>query len=916
MIEMTLRGRFILSFTGFLLSCTLVLNGEILRAEPSGGASASSKGHGQKPVEEIEGDIGFEDAQDLGNITDTKVSEFKRVSPQLPADLLIIKPPFNEVFDNAQRIKDAQLVCKQTQGRWIRSSSVSKWSGCEVKGQKQGVWLRKTSMQQELIEYERGARMGLYQSQDLENEVLIRGMYADDQKEGYWHTWTLNGQLKDLTHYQKGNKHGPSFGWYEGTCLSKHKGEYYEGIEDGFWVYWHPNGARNMEGVYVKGLEQGRWSHYHIEGNKILEGTMIDGQREGTWNEWLHTGQKWRQVEFKSGTRQGEDELACVALGAIWEVNHKERIESCKLMGYQTVVAEKSYYPNGQLFRRRPYSNRGVNEGIDRRYHSTGELLSEGLFKGGVPEGEHIFSDRSKRTMGRSTVANGNGHWRAYHEDGSLAEEGQYSLGLKVGVWQTYHPGHTLKELITYDIQGSRVGSYLKMSKEGMSQIKGNFKNNRRDGAWVFYYQNGQPGIEIYFKNGLKEGAWTEWYWNTVLKSQGSFVKNNRNGPWREYHNNAQPKSEGLYDHGVSKGEWSFHWYSGSFWRKLNYSGQGPADRDEAVCQGQKGKWEVDMESRKVGCMMCRVTKDEGIEKLKMGRWRWWHANGALEGESMFRDGVKHGTSNTYNERGELILKSNYKVGKKSGLWTGFFKADTPQYIGQFNDQGEEHGVWYTYHPNGNISSMGTYRNGQRVGIWIWAHLNGSVAQIGEYATVDNRKKQDMPTETEEDATAQEKKSQSKENSLSGSSSIEIRTGLWVSWHINGDPSEIGSYKDGKRSGIWRWWQVENQGWRSQWYGPGRQRIMLSVPKTLSKQALKTLRKWRSLAQNYISSGVETKRANLNADSLVLSLNLSSVNREVLTDVQLLDELKLLGIDPNRSTSSQPQDNVRMPKGQ
>ena len=51
----------------------------------------------------------------------------------------------------------------------------------------------------------------------------------------------------------------------------------------------------------------------------------------------------------------------------------------------------------------------------------------------------------------------------------------------------------------------------------------GKYKNGKREGFWIVYYDNGQLMYKGNWKNGKREGAWVS-YWNSgKLKNKGIY---------------------------------------------------------------------------------------------------------------------------------------------------------------------------------------------------------------------------------------------------------------------------------------------------------------------------------------------------------------------------------------------------------
>ena len=85
---------------------------------------------------------------------------------------------------------------------------------------------------------------------------------------------------------------------------------------------------------------------------------------------------------------------------------------------------------------------------------------------------------------------------------------------------------------------GKREGAWVSYWDNGQLKSKGNDRNDERDGAWIRYWDNGQlqykgnykSGTRGDYKNGTIDDAWIEYYRNGQLKSKGKW----KNGKWEE----------------------------------------------------------------------------------------------------------------------------------------------------------------------------------------------------------------------------------------------------------------------------------------------------------------------------------------------------------------------------------------------
>jgi len=66
-------------------------------------------------------------------------------------------------------------------------------------------------------------------------------------------------------------------------------------------------------------------------------------------------------------------------------------------------------------------------------------------------------------------------------------------------------------------------------------QMVGEFKANKRDGKWVYYYENGNIWSEGFFKNGKSDGKRITHYENGKIFYEGYYKEDQRVGTWKFY---------------------------------------------------------------------------------------------------------------------------------------------------------------------------------------------------------------------------------------------------------------------------------------------------------------------------------------------------------------------------------------------
>ena len=106
-------------------------------------------------------------------------------------------------------------------------------------------------------------------------------------------------------------------------------------------------------------------------------------------------------------------------------------------------------------------------------------------------------------------------------------------------------------EQITFK-NGKRDGAHIRYYDNGQLWFKGNNKNGERDGASVSYWDNGQLKSKGDLKNGEEEGAWVSYYENGELFSKGNWKNGNREGAFVAYYKDGTvwEKGTGTYKNG------------------------------------------------------------------------------------------------------------------------------------------------------------------------------------------------------------------------------------------------------------------------------------------------------------------------------------------------------------------------------
>ncbi len=62
------------------------------------------------------------------------------------------------------------------------------------------------------------------------------------------------------------------------------------------------------------------------------------------------------------------------------------------------------------------------------------------------------------------------------------------------------------------------------------------YKNGKKNGKEIFWYENGNKMMESFFVDNHEEGLWQQWYPNGQKKIEVNYIKGKYNGLWRQWY--------------------------------------------------------------------------------------------------------------------------------------------------------------------------------------------------------------------------------------------------------------------------------------------------------------------------------------------------------------------------------------------
>lgn len=96
------------------------------------------------------------------------------------------------------------------------------------------------------------------------------------------------------------------------------------------------------------------------------------------------------------------------------------------------------------------------------------------------------------------------------------------------------------------DSVGARIlnGEYMKKYDNGIIQMKGDYRNGKRNGLWQSWYPSGTLWSETTFKAGLKDGPTVTYYENGTTRYRGFYKSDERSGNWKIFDESGKLQKE------------------------------------------------------------------------------------------------------------------------------------------------------------------------------------------------------------------------------------------------------------------------------------------------------------------------------------------------------------------------------------
>jgi uncharacterized protein len=448
--------------------------------------------------------------------------------------------------------------------------------------------------------------------------------------------------------------------------------------------FFYENGTVSSEGIMRNGKPDGYWKTYYPDGGLKSEGNRMNFQLDSTWKFYRSDSTLERIITYAQDLKNGPEIIFSKEGKPLEEMPFENNIRSGRA---------KYFYPSGELQREVTFAN-NKEEGKGTEYERDGRIITLLTYRNGFiysQEKINRYNSENRKT----------GIWQELHTNGRVKEEGNWTNGLRNGIFKFYNKKGELEKVEKYengtlaagDDETAILDIRRELNDDGTVKSMGSYKEGKKHGvfrefdekgnitAGFIFDENTKAGEGMMDTLGRKQGAWRWFYPDGTVRSQGSYKDGKREGSWTFFYPSGKTEQQGSYKEDLATGAWK--WY---------YS-NGTVHRDELYRKGREDGHAIEYDT--LGNV---VSEGDYVDGLRVGKWKL--------------------TVNDHSEEGE------YADGERTGEWVWKYNDGTEAFRGEY--QGGipigKHRYWY---PTGQVKMRGPYEGGELNGRWEYFDENG-----------------------------------------------------------------------------------------------------------------------------------------------------------------------------------------------
>lgn len=543
------------------------------------------------------------------------------------------------------------------------------------------------------------------------------GNYTNGVENGLFKEYNENGNLEAEYSMTNGELNGALKTYYPNGKLKK-SGNFLKGNEHGNFVEYDEYGIKESEYVMANGMKNGVM--------KIYEDGKIDVST--TFKDDIRNGQR---IEYYYNDETGKLQLKHIGeyinneKNGTWKLFFVEEDNTERLLTYENFTKDVK---NG-LFQDIKGDSLIVGSYKNDELHGEYKIYRDfvrTLF-GGV-----IRTDISKLTLtseGSYFEGLQSGYWKYYDLSGTLRSEGRFSSGKETGEWKYYYSnwsdgkdGNMPYSKQLYLVQNYSNGrldgkstrySYLEEEEYPCSEIDENknpldtckrfvfqkvlettfYKNGKLNGPFEVRDSINEIIVKGNFKDDLKDGEWLHRYSDKDINDEtyfiyqkGNYTKDKRDGKWIQYYTEGKTAETFNYKNGELHGEY-ITWNQFNKPREKKQFNNGKLTElttYDSLGVNLKNKYEIYDE--KYNSYKCRKTEfysdntsssqEYWVKKEKDIDHNWFELIFLIAIDKKLSDGAKghkDGEFKLFNSNNQPIVTGKYYKEDRIGLWTFYY---------------------------------------------------------------------------------------------------------------------------------------------------------------------------------------------------------------------------------------------------
>ncbi len=190
------------------------------------------------------------------------------------------------------------------------------------------------------------------------NNIKEIGHWKDGKQNGLFQMYTEDGILIDSGTFKNGERDGLTEQFYNDTGKLRVSANYKNGVLDGKFKAYYPNGNLQGEVTYKNGEMNGEYKEYNENKSIRLSGNYKNNLQNGEWKSYLENGTLESIVNYKDGELNG---------------------------------LKEDYYKNGNVWIRQEFKNNDL-DGVYEVYYENGNPQLKAKIKNGQTVEEQRFN--------------------------------------------------------------------------------------------------------------------------------------------------------------------------------------------------------------------------------------------------------------------------------------------------------------------------------------------------------------------------------------------------------------------------------------------------------------------------------------------------------------------------------------------